>query len=151
MKYLFFSFLAVAFIACTGSDKHGTSSVHGHSNDSMAQEALKDTASYTTIEWVDSVHTDLGKISEGQSIEISWQFKNTGTKPLIIQNVTAGCGCTIAEKPEQPVSPGENGVIKAKFNSAGQGAGHVQKSVTVIANTKGNVNHALSFSADISK
>ena len=75
MKYLFFSFLAVAFIACTGSDKHGTSSVHGHSNDSMAQEALKDTASYTTIEWVDSVHTDLGKISEGQSIEISWQFK----------------------------------------------------------------------------
>ena len=79
MKYLFFSFLAVAFIACTGSDKHGTSSVHGHSNDSMAQEALKDTASYTTIEWVDSVHTDLGKISEGQSIEISWQFKNTGT------------------------------------------------------------------------
>ena len=117
----------------------------------MAQEALKDTASYTTIEWVDSVHTDLGKISEGQSIEISWQFKNTGTKPLIIQNVTAGCGCTIAEKPEQPVSPGENGVIKAKFNSAGQGAGHVQKSVTVIANTKGNVNHALSFSADISK
>ena len=85
MKYLFFSFLAVAFIACTGSDKHGTSSVHGHSNDSMAQEALKDTASYTTIEWVDSVHTDLGKISEGQSIEISWQFKNTGTLPGAVE------------------------------------------------------------------
>ena len=112
---------------------------------------MEDTSSYTNIEWLDSIHTDLGKISEGQAIEISWRFKNTGNKPLVIQNVQAGCGCTIADKPKQPVAPGENGVIKAKFNSAGQGAGHVQKTVTVLANTKGNVNHNLSFSADISK
>ena len=54
---------------------------------------------------------------------------------LIIKNVTASCGCTIPEKPEEPIAPGNTGKIKATFDSRGR-AGMNQKVITVVANTK---------------
>lgn len=91
------------------------------------------TTAQTTLQWLDSAK-DAGAITEGESIEIPFRFLNTGDHPLVISAVDASCGCTVAEKPEQPILPGEQGVIKARFNSAGRtGANH--KSVTVMANT----------------
>lgn len=78
------------------------------------------TGDSTTIEWLDPVTQELGKAQEGQVLEISWRFKNTGDAPLIVSDVKAGCGCTVAEKPQQPVAPGEEGIIKAKFDTKGQ-------------------------------
>ncbi|MEI9807904.1 MAG: DUF1573 domain-containing protein [Bacteroidota bacterium] len=49
--------------------------------------------------------------------------------------MTPGCGCTVPEKPEQPIAPGQQDVIKAKFNSSGQHKGENRKSITVRANT----------------
>ena len=149
MKYLFFILVTGFLIACNGTDK--AASLSQQKNDSLAEAAMKDSANYTTIEWIDSVHTDLGKITEGQEVEVSWHFKNTGNKPLIIQAVRPGCGCTIADKPMEPIAPGETSMIKAKFNSEGQHLGVVNKQVTVLANTRGGTSHILSFSADINK
>src|SRR5215203_4384371 len=106
MKYLFFILVAGAFIVCNSADKPAAN-VSKDKNDSVVKKAMEDTASYTSIEWLDSIRISLGKITEGQVVEVTWRFKNTGNKPLVIQNVTASCGCTIAEKPEQPVAPGE--------------------------------------------
>ena len=157
MKFLFFILTASAFIACNNADQP-SAGVDQHKKDSlftikdsMAQIAMNDTTSYTTIEWLDPIQTDLGKITEGQQVEVSWRFKNSGSKPLIIQNVSATCGCTVAERPEAPVAPGESSVIKAKFNSEGQHIGHVEKTVMVQANTKGTTTHTLRFSAEINK
>jgi hypothetical protein len=112
---------------------------------------MNDSTSYTTIEWLDSINQALpGKIKEGSVVEISWKFKNTGDKPLIIAAVTAACGCTVADKPNEPVAPGEEGIIKARFNSQGQGP-MAHKSVTVQANTKGQTTHVLNFTAEVSK
>jgi hypothetical protein len=150
MRYLLFILTAGVFIACNSTDKNAAS-LGKEKNDSLVRKAMEDTTSYTTIEWLDSTRISLGKITEGQVIEVSWRFKNTGTQPLVIQNVTASCGCTIAEKPEQPVAPGGTDVIKAKFNSEGQHIGHVEKTVTVQANTKGGTAHYLSFNGEINK
>ena len=65
---------------------------------------------------------------------INFHFKNTGSKPLIIENVSASCGCTVPEKPNAPIAPGEEGLIKAEFNSAGR-VGQASKNVTVTCNT----------------
>lgn len=104
-------------------------------------------ADLTTMQWIDSVK-DVGQINEGQVVDISYRFKNTGTKPLVIKNVNVSCGCTVAEKPEQPVAPGEEGIIKASFNSSGK-AGPNSKSIYVIANTEGSGEHKLQFTVDV--
>ena len=90
-------------------------------------------AQSTTAQIIDSVH-DFGEISEGAIVEFNFRFKNTGTAPLVVTNVSASCGCTVPEKPEQPIRPGETGFIKAKFDSDKR-PGETMKTVTVTSNT----------------
>ena len=113
------------------------------------QKAVTDTTNFTTITWLDSTTQSLGKLKKRKEIEITWRFKNTGDKNLIIENVTAECGCTIPEKPEQPFAPGQEGVIKAKYN--GSGSGMITKKVHVLANTKNIKDHTLTFSGEVSE
>jgi hypothetical protein len=148
MKYLILFFIAGIIISCTGADKSSPKSQA--TQDSLNRVALTDSTSYTTIQWLDSTTQDLGKIKEGSIVEISWKFKNTGNKPLIIANANGTCGCTIADKPKEPITPGQDGVIKAKFNSQGQGA-NVTKTVSVDANTNPETHHSLTFTAQITK
>ena len=112
--------------------------------------AYNDSANYTSIQWLDSTHQELGKIKEGQTPEISWRFKNTGDKPLVVINAQGTCGCTVAEKPEQPVAPGEEGLIKAKFSSEGR-VGNNEKQVIVTTNTKEKRDHYLNFKVEVEK
>ncbi len=87
----------------------------------------------TTVQVIDSVY-DFGKVSEGEVIEYSYRFKNNGNKPLVItEQPRASCGCTIAERPEEPVMPGDTGYIKVKFNSENR-PGEARKTVTVSSN-----------------
>lgn len=86
----------------------------------------------TTVQFIDTVF-DFGKVTEGEMVEFSYRFKNTGTNPLVISNAAASCGCTVPEKPEAPVKPGETGYIKVKFNSDGR-VGMAHKTVTVTSN-----------------
>lgn len=148
MKYFSLFFIAGIIISCTGTDK--PSSKEQATQDSLNKVAMTDSASYTTMEWLDSTTQDLGKIKEGSIVEISWKFKNTGDKPLIFASVNGTCGCTIADKPKEPIAPGQEGVIKARFNSQRQGP-IAHKTVTVEANTKGEPLQLLNFTAEITK
>jgi hypothetical protein len=148
MKYFFFIVSAIIIFSCTSTDKPSTK--EEAVRDSLNRVAMADSTNYTTIQWLDSTNQDLGKIKEGSIVEISWKFKNTGTKPLIVASVIAGCGCTVADKPKEPIAPGQEGVIKARFNSQNQGP-VAHKSVTVEANTKGQTNHSLNFTAQVTK
>lgn len=148
MKYLFLLLWAAITVSCTNTNK--PSSKEQANKDSLVKANALDSANFTQLQWLDSTSQNLGKIKEGSIVEISWKFKNTGNKPLVILETIGSCGCTIAEKPKEPILPGETGVIKARFNSQGQGpAAH--KTVTVEANTKGGTTHYLYFSADVTK
>jgi hypothetical protein len=94
-----------------------------------AQPEIKDP---TTVQVIDSVF-DFGKINEGEDVEFKYRFKNTGSKPLVVSDAHASCGCTVPEKPEKPVMPGETGYIKVKFNSDKR-PGEAHKTVTVSSN-----------------
>jgi hypothetical protein len=128
--------------ACNQNDAKPTLANNGVG---QTPSPFTESTSLTQIQWLDSVNVDLGTITEGQVPELSWKFKNVGTEPLIIENTSVSCGCTIAEKPEQPIMPGEQGIIKAKFNSDGK-PGPNNKQVTVFANTKDTRQHVLQFS-----
>ena len=97
------------------------------------QQNTVDPATLTKVEWLDGMDKDFGKIKEGENLEVSFRFKNVGDKPLVISNVSASCGCTVPETPKKPYAPGETGVIKASFNSAGK-VGAQSKQVNVFAN-----------------
>jgi len=112
--------------------------------------ALKDSANFTTIEWLDSTHRDLGKITDGEQLEVSFRFKNSGNKPLVIVNVHASCGCTIPETPKEPFAPGAEGFIKAKFNSANR-IGQNRKEIYVTANTSPKTLQQLEFTVEVEK
>ena len=86
----------------------------------------------TTVQIIDSVY-NFGKVTDGEKVEYNYRFKNTGKNPLIITTATASCGCTVPEKPEAPVKPGETGFIKVVFNSQGR-VGDVHKEITVVSN-----------------
>ena len=115
-------------------DKLNAASQAANQPGSTAAQPPADTANQTTIEWLDGADRDFGKMKEGENLDVSFRFKNTGTKPLIISNVVAGCGCTVPETPKKPYAPGETGVIKAAFNSTGK-PGTQSKQVTVYSNT----------------
>jgi hypothetical protein len=87
----------------------------------------------TTVQIIDSVY-DFGKVSEGEVVEYSYRFRNSGDKPLVItEQPRASCGCTVAERPEEPIMPGDTGFIKVKFDSKNR-PGEARKTVTVSSN-----------------
>ena len=100
---------------------------------SAANTTTTDPNDQTTIQWLDSTR-NMGTIAEGQKLEVSFRFKNTGNKPLVIKDVKPSCGCTAAEPPKEPIGPGEEGVIKGIFDSHGK-VGHNLKTLNVQSNT----------------
>lgn len=144
MKYIVVIACSVLLWACNSGDKQSSAATR----DSLNRVALNDSANFTSIKWVDSTFQDLGKVTEGQLVNITWHLKNSGNKPLVIADVRPGCGCTVADKPTEPIAPGGEGVIKAKFDSKNQSVGDHRKNITVTANTKENT-YLLSFNVNV--
>ena len=139
----------IGFSACQNADTNKTDSTEKALSPEEKTDALKDTSNYTTIEWIDKTEQDLGKVKEGTVVEVSYRFKNTGNHNLVVADVTAGCGCTTPDKPEEPIMPGQEGVIKAKFNSQGR-VGPNNKQVYVRANTSPQQT-VLNFNVEVTK
>jgi hypothetical protein len=133
----------VFLAACNSADKNAASP-------SAINHVMKDSANFTSIQWLDSMHRDFGNITDGEKLEVSFRFKNTGNKPLVITSVQPSCGCTIPEIPREPFAPGAEGFIKATFNSSGH-IGTNRKEVYVTANTSPKTLHQLEFTVDVKK
>ncbi len=86
------------------------------------------------IEYQEAVH-DFGTVKEGAVVTHTFKFTNTGDVPLIVQNATASCGCTVPSKPKDPIAPGQTGEIQVRFDSATR-PGAQNKTITVTANTE---------------
>jgi hypothetical protein len=78
---------------------------------------------------------DFGKIPKEIPVTTKFTIKNTGDKPLIIQEAQASCGCTVPKKPEQPIPPGESEELEVTFTSKPDQAGQIiNKNITISAN-----------------
>lgn len=91
----------------------------------------------TTIKFKTETH-EFGTLQEGDPAEAEFVFTNTGNKPLIIQNVQPGCGCTTPYWSKDPVAPGKTGVIKAAYGTKGR-VGPFNKNITVTSTAGTNV------------
>lgn len=89
------------------------------------------------IEFAEKTH-DFGTIHESNGrVSTSFEFTNTGDKPLVIVTAYASCGCTKPKYPEAPIAPGQKGEISVTYNPANR-RGEFSSTVTVTTNDKKN-------------
>lgn len=82
---------------------------------------------------------EAGTRVKGEVIEARFNIENTGDYPLVFGEIKGSCSCTVAEKPEDPILPGEKGVILARVDTESfRVNSEVSKYVTLIANTEPN-------------
>jgi hypothetical protein len=114
-KLIFLASSILVLVSCGGSDK-----VEIGNKTSMS---------------VDLVY-DAGDVMRGEMIDATLKIKNTGSYPLVIGEVKGSCSCTVAEKPEAPIAPGDEGTIKAHITTKAASPGMLAKTVNILANTE---------------
>jgi Protein of unknown function (DUF1573) len=98
MKQFFFAFVALVF-----------------ANIVLAQTKVADKVKFA------SEIVDLGTIKQGNPVTGTFTLTNISQEPLIIENVTPGCGCTKSDYTKEPIMFGKNGTITATYNAASPG------------------------------
>lgn len=78
---------------------------------------------------------DFGELPEGPDAVYKFEFTNAGKEPLIIQNASGSCGCTIPDWPKSPILPGKKGDITVTYHTAGR-VGPFTKDVYIQSNAK---------------
>lgn len=102
-------------------------------------------ATSTTLTFNKMKH-DFGNVKAETENTTEFIVTNTGSNPLILSDVSASCGCTMPQKPEGPIAPGESDVIKVTFKSKPGQENEIKKTVTVTANTEERI-HLLEIRA----
>ena len=77
---------------------------------------------------------DYGNVAYNSDGLRTFVFTNTGDEPLVISRVSSTCGCTVPEKPKEPILPGNKGEIKVKYDT--KRPGPIRKTVTVYSNAQ---------------
>ncbi len=72
---------------------------------------------------------NFGAVPQGKPVYHDFVVRNTGSKPLVLTDVHASCGCTTPEWKKDPVAPGSTATIKVGFNAASEG--NFNKSITI--------------------
>ena len=89
----------------------------------------------TNIKFATDV-VNFGKIKAQSENKYAFEFVNTGTEPLLIENAKGSCGCTVPNWPKDPIMPGEKGAIDVVFRpKTRESEGEDKKTVTVFSNT----------------
>jgi hypothetical protein len=78
-------------------------------------------------------HYKYDTLQEGERVEHSFTFTNTGSSSLLIASVKSSCGCTVADYPKDPVAPGEKGEILATYNSTDKKGPQINE-ITIYSN-----------------
>ena len=77
---------------------------------------------------------DYGKVPKNSEKVRVFTFTNIGNAPIVIHKIQSSCGCTVPEKPEKPIMPGEKGEIKVAYNTAIVGG--FSKNITIFSSAK---------------
>ncbi len=82
----------------------------------------------------DRLSHDFGEIQKGEEAMAVFMLVNQGAAPLVVENITASCGCTIAHWDQTPLMPQDTTQIKVSYNS--NIVGEIKRSLVVKTNDK---------------
>jgi Protein of unknown function (DUF1573) len=129
IKYFVYAFALLVMAACGTDNRQVTADLLNF----PPVEGSETTENVPVISF-DSAICHFGIIAIGERYTHTFRFKNTGSEPLIISQVTPNCGCTTPKDwPHEPILPGESGQITVEFNSKGF-PGKIEKSISVLTN-----------------
>ena len=150
MSKTIFYFLVLVFIFNSCKER-----VNTYKNDLHVKPvnlAMVDTANYTTIGWKDTIQ-QFGTVKMGDTVFVSFKFKNSGEKALFVASAHSSCGCAVVKYSEDAILPGDGGEITATFRNK-YPPGPVHQTIIVTTNTSNKMYHTITFegqSADSSR
>ncbi len=119
----------------------------GNENGSSGEEERPGTTGEDPLIVFEARVNDLGAVREGEKV-VSWfDYTNQGNGQLVINDIKAGCGCTVPKWDKKPLAPGDSGSVKVIFDSNGK-KGMQQISITVSSNAE-NAREKLTLKAQV--
>ena len=91
---------------------------------------------------------DFGKVKQGDVLVHEFVFKNEGDAPLVIERVDTTCGCAAALLSDQTIQPGQEGRIKATFDTRGY-SGRITRYIILISNDSDKRRRELALTVNI--
>jgi hypothetical protein len=85
------------------------------------------------LHWESREH-NFGEIKQGVPVTALFTFTNTSDQPLLIKEVKAPCGCTVASYTRELIAPGAQGQVISTYNAASPGVFY--KTIRVLVNTQ---------------
>lgn len=150
MKRIYILAAFVVFGSCGSPEKSGkiqSGVAAGGQSEAELKESIREVAkeeaeraqaekmNSTTLKFDKMIH-DYGDVKPDSENTCQFKVTNTGKKPLVIENVSASCGCTTPHKPEGPIAPGASDYIEVGFHPKPGQLNEIKKIVTVVANTE---------------
>ena len=95
-------------------------------------EKDKGTEVINTKVTIDKTSISLGRFNWQKEQKVTFTLKNTGNKPLVVQDINTSCGCTSVSFSKEPVQPG--GELKLGVTYTAEHPEHFNKTITVYCN-----------------
>ena len=135
-KYILLVVIVVALTKCDDGTDHGrisTELINISATANSSDNAPKETG---PILEMDNISFNFGTIAAGRRVNHIFKFVNSGDSPLLLANVHATCGCTVAKAWNKDlIMPGERGEIIVEFDSSNR-TGHQDKSIYIVSNSR---------------
>jgi hypothetical protein len=77
-----------------------------------------------------STHVRLDTLTAGDTATATFHFVNTTKETLLVDDISAPCGCIASANAGTSIAPGDTGAIAVEFRSAGQRSGAHEVAVT---------------------
>jgi hypothetical protein len=91
---------------------------------------------------------DFGKVKEGQTVDYTFKFKNSGKGILDVTNISTSCGCTVALISSKKLEPGQEGTLRVELDTKNR-EGKLNRNITIQSNDPTEPNKALLIFAEI--
>jgi hypothetical protein len=75
----------------------------------------------SVVEWLGPIEIELGEIPYREPALVRFPYRNITDRPLTIDNIRTGCGCTAPDWSDEPVMPGDTSVVLIEYDAAKAG------------------------------
>lgn len=96
------------------------------------------------------VEHDFGSVYEGEVVDYTFKFENTGKAELKIKDIRTSCGCTAALVSNEVLAPGESGTLKVELDTSDR-SGKMSRTITIQSNDPIRPQKVLTVYANIQK
>lgn len=83
---------------------------------------------------VDKSYINMGSFGWQEEQKVVFALTNTGSRPLIIENINTSCGCTSVEYSKEPVRPGDSVNLNVTYKA--DHPEYFDKTITVYCNSE---------------